>query len=161
MCLGSSSSDDSANKSNESFAETLSAESSIMAPKEEMQPQESEQKIVDLITDSKWIEAVKAYKVHNVRWPGTLPLANQIIGNPTDEDDITAMLNLFCAALAEKSGGVFVMTLSDLDIADSCSRLMEAIQLLSQTIKQLGKSETLKSRSTEKHEVSDATGMYI
>ena len=27
-------------------------------------------------------------------------MANQIIGNATDEDDITAMLNLFCAALA-------------------------------------------------------------
>ena len=47
------------------------------------------------------------------------------------------MLNLFCAALAEKSAGIFVMTLTDLDIAESCSRLMEAIQQLSQTIKQL------------------------
>ena len=78
------------------------------------------------------------FRIHKVRWPGTLPLANQVIGNASDEDDITAMLNLFCANLAEKSAaGVFVMTLSDLDIADSCSRLMEAIQLLSQTIKQL------------------------
>ena len=47
------------------------------------------------------------------------------------------MLNLFCAALAEKSAGIFVMTLTDMDIAESCSRLMEAIQQLSQTIKQL------------------------
>ena len=47
------------------------------------------------------------------------------------------MLNLYCAALAEKSAGIFVMTLSDVDIAESCSRLMEAIQQLSQTIKQL------------------------
>ena len=35
-----------------------------------------------------------------LHFSGTLPLANQIIGNATDEDDITAMLNLFCAALA-------------------------------------------------------------
>jgi len=64
-------------------------------------------------------------------------LASQVIGNTSDDDDIGAMLNLFCAALAEKSAGIFVMTLTDLDIAESCSRLMEAIQQLSQTIKQL------------------------
>ena len=64
-------------------------------------------------------------------------MASQVIGNTSDDDDIGAMLNLFCAALAEKSAGIFVMTLTDLDIAESCSRLMEAIQQLSQTIKQL------------------------
>merc|ERR1739846_242887 len=101
-------------------------------------PAESEAKIVDLITDSKWSEAIKAYRIHKTRWPGTLPiLASQVIGNTSDDDDIGAMLNLFCAALAEKSAGIFVMTLTDLDIAESCSRLMEAIQQLSQTIKQL------------------------
>ena len=58
---------------NESFSETLSADSSMEHTKKEdtiKQPQESEQKIVDLITDSKWIEAVQAYKVHKIRWPG-------------------------------------------------------------------------------------------
>ena len=64
-------------------------------------------------------------------------MASQVIGNTSDDDDIGAMLNLFCAALAEKSAGIFVMTLTDMDIAESCSRLMEAIQQLSQTIKQL------------------------
>lgn len=121
--------------SNESFAETLSADSS-KGEEDSIQPQESEQKILDLITESKWADAVDAYKVHKATWPGTLPMAN-IIGTASNEDDINAMLNLFCAHLAEKSAGIFVMTLSDLDIADSCSRLMEAIQLLSQTIKQL------------------------
>jgi len=38
---------------------------------------------------------------------------------------------------SEKSGGVFVMTLSDLDIAESYFKLQEAIQILSHTIKQL------------------------
>merc|ERR1719215_631179 len=98
---------------------------------------ESEAKIVDLITESKWVDAINAFREHKTRWPGTLPLANQMIGNPSNEDDVGNMLNLFCAALAEKSAGIFVMTLTDLDIADSCSRLMEAIQHLSQTIKQL------------------------
>ena len=126
-------------KSNESFAETLSADSSVNNSKEsdELQPAENEQKIVDLIMESKWKEAVEAYKLHKTRWPSTLPLAYQVIGTPTEEDDVGAMLNLYCAALAEKSAGIFVMTLSDVDIAESCSRLMEAIQQLSQTIKQL------------------------
>ena len=124
-------------KSNESFAETLSADSSVNSKEEELQPAENEQKIVDLIMESKWKEAVEAYKVHKTRWPSTLPLAYQVIGTPTEEDDVGAMLNLYCAALAEKSAGIFVMTLSDVDIAESCSRLMEAIQQLSQTIKQL------------------------
>ena len=126
-------------KSNESFAETLSADSSVNNSKEsdELQPAENEQKIVDLIMESKWKEAVEAYKLHKTRWPSTLPLAYQVIGTPTEEDDVGAMLNLYCAALAEKSAGIFVMTLSDVDIAESCSRLMDAIQQLSQTIKQL------------------------
>merc|ERR1712051_570576 len=130
------------NKSSESFTDTISADSSMNA-KEESElnnqlPAESEAKIVDLITDSKWSEAIKAYRIHKTRWPGTLPiLASQVIGNTSDDDDIGAMLNLFCAALAEKSAGIFVMTLTDMDIAESCSRLMEAIQQLSQTIKQL------------------------
>ena len=59
---------------NESFSETLSADSSMEHAKKEddniKQPQESEQKIVDLITESKWIEAVQAYKIHKIRWPG-------------------------------------------------------------------------------------------
>merc|ERR1712051_318979 len=130
------------NKSSESFTDTISADSSMNA-KEESElnnqlPAESEAKIVDLITDSKWSEAIKAYRIHKTRWPGTLPiLASQVIGNTSVDDDIGAMLNLFCAALAEKSAGIFVMTLTDMDIAESCSRLMEAIQQLSQTIKQL------------------------
>ena len=126
-------------KSNESFAETLSADSSVNNSKEsdDLQPAENEQKIVDLIMESKWKEAVEAYKLHKTRWPSTLPLAYQVIGTPTEEDDVGAMLNLYCAALAEKSAGIFVMTLSDVDIAESCSRLMDAIQQLSQTIKQL------------------------
>merc|ERR1712051_789010 len=130
------------NKSSESFTDTISADSSMNA-KEESElnnqlPAESEAKIVDLITDSKWSEAIKAYRIHKTRWPGTLPiLASQVIGNNSVDDDIGAMLNLFCAALAEKSAGIFVMTLTDMDIAESCSRLMEAIQQLSQTIKQL------------------------
>ena len=49
-------------------------------------------------------------------------MASQVIGNATDDDDVGAMLNLFCAALAEKSAGIFVMTLTDMDIAESCSR---------------------------------------
>lgn len=124
-------SSDTSDKSNESFAETISADTSGI------QPQESEQKIVDLITESKWQEAIQVYKVHKSRWPTTLPLANQTIGFPTDEDDVCAMLNLYCSALTEKSGGIFVMTLTDTDISDSCSRLMDSIQQLSQTIKQL------------------------
>merc|ERR1711953_146498 len=104
---------------------------------DELQPAENEQKIVDLIMESKGKEAVEAYKLHKTRWPSTLPLAYQVIGTPTEEDDVGAMLNLYCAALAEKSAGIFVMTLSDVDIAESCSRLMDAIQQLSQTIKQL------------------------
>ena len=124
-------------KSNESFTETLSADSSVNSKEDELLPAENEQKIVDLIMESKWKEAVEAYKLHKTRWPSTLPLAYQVIGTPTEEDDVGAMLNLYCAALAEKSAGIFVMTLSDVDIAESCSRLMEAIQQLSQTIKQL------------------------
>ncbi len=105
---------------------------------DELKPAESEQKIVDLLTESRWPEAVTAYKLHKVRWPGTLPLAGNpgIVGSSSQEDDVSAMLNLFCASLAEKSN-IFVMTLSDGDIAESCSRLMDAIQQLSQTIKQL------------------------
>ena len=129
---------DDKNKSNESFAETLSADSSVNNSKEgeEIQPAESEQKIVDLIMDSKWKEAVEAYRVHKTRWPSTLPLAYQVIGTPTEEDDIGAMLNLYCAALAEKSN-IFVMTLSDQDISESCTNIQFGIQQLSQTVKQL------------------------
>merc|ERR1711902_57890 len=58
----SSGSDDSANKSSESFAETLSADNSAASFKEDIQPEESEQKIIDLISESKWMEAVKAYR---------------------------------------------------------------------------------------------------
>ena len=141
-------------KSNESFAETLSADSSVNSKEEELQPAENEQKIVDLIMESKWKEAVEAYKVHKTRWPSTLPLAYQVIGTPTEEDDVGAMLNLYCAALAEKSAGIFVMTLSDVDIAESCSRLMEAIQQLSQTIKQL---ETFHIKNL-KNDLSISTG---
>ena len=53
------------NKSSESFTDTISADSSMNA-KEESElnnqlPAESEAKIVDLITDSKWSEAIKVF----------------------------------------------------------------------------------------------------
>ena len=53
------------NKSSESFTDTISADSSMNAKEEsEMNnqlPAESEAKIVDLITDSKWSEAIKVF----------------------------------------------------------------------------------------------------
>ncbi len=153
-------SDDSVNKSSNESDHTLSADSTLSAgepseylatvslveskaeqeqpPEDEMKPAESEQKIIDLLTGSNWVEAVKVYRIHKARWPGTLPLggAQGVIGSVTEEDDVCAMLNLFCASLAEKSN-IFVMTLNDVDIGESCSRLMDAIQQLSQTVKSL------------------------
>ena len=65
LISGSGSSDDSSinNKSSESFTETLSADSSLNTKDDSelnnQLPAESEAKIVDLITDSKWSEAIK------------------------------------------------------------------------------------------------------
>ena len=43
-------------------------------PKEQRSSQDSEKHIVELITQSSWLQAVKAFKFHKQKWPETFSL---------------------------------------------------------------------------------------
>ena len=147
--------------------------------KEQLTSQESVKLIVELITQSSWLEAVKAFKLHKQKWPETFSSDfENHIGTLGNEEDLYAMLNLYCKHLTEiriiatqplgaagsgtnlvspTTGSVFVMTLTDGDMANNVSRLMDASLQLLATVKLMETQLTKRKQSMSAQAVATVT----
>ena len=95
---GNSSSDGPAEKSDDQSAETIgdSADDEVTA-------EQDERDIMDLLAQSKWSAAVAAYKAYLTRWPPRQSDPDwHGVGTRTVEDDIHAILNIYCKHLQAK-----------------------------------------------------------
>ena len=141
--------------------------------------QESEKHIVDLITSSSWFDAVKAFKLHKQKWPEAFASEYENhIGSLGKEEDLYAMLNIYCKHLAQlrlltthplvAAGGpskvvdlstcsIFVMTLTDHDMAKNVSRLMDASLQLLATVKLMETQLTKRKQSMSAQAVATVT----
>merc|ERR1712111_126284 len=128
-----------------------------------------EREVTELLAQSRWAAAVTSYRKHAARTFGGLSGMIQDwhgVGSRSVEDDIHAMLDLYCRHLQAKvidqnrssaaqmvpAGGavasdddvvshhqrcLFVMTLTDVDMSNNCLKLKEASLQLSDTVKQM------------------------
>ena len=147
--------------------------------KEHLTPQESEILIVELITQSSWLEAVKTFKLHKQNWPETFSIDfENHIGTLGEEEDLYAMLNMYCKHLTEirilatqplgatcsstnlvdpSTSAIFVMTLTDHDMANNVSRLMDASLQLLATVKLMETQLTKRKQSMSAQAVATVT----
>ena len=147
--------------------------------KERLTPQESENLVVELITQSSWLEAVKTFKLHKQKWPETFsPDFENHIGTLGEEEDLYAMLNMYCKHLTEirivstqplgatcsstnfvdpSTSAIFVMTLTDHDMANNVSRLMDASLQLLATVKLMETQLTKRKQSMSAQAVATVT----
>ena len=182
----------SGNNSNDTLCPQMSpsANSPLVSPKERYQKesinmkerltsQESEKLVVELINQSSWLEAVKAFKLHKQKWPETFsPDFDNHIGTLGEEEDLFAMLNMYCKHLTEirimatqplgtassstnlvdpSTSSIFVMTLSDNDMANNVSRLMDASLQLLATVKLMETQLTKRKQSMSAQAVATVT----
>ena len=148
-------------------------------PKEQRSSQDSEKHIVELITQSSWLQAVKAFKFHKQKWPETFSLDfENHIGTLGVEEDLYAILNMYCKHLTEiriiatqpigapNSGpslldpstcSIFVMTITDNDMANNVSRLMDASLQLLATVKLMETQLTKRKQSMSAQAVATVT----
>ena len=140
---------------------------------------ESEMNIVELITKSAWLDSVKAFKLHKQKWPEAFASDYENhIGSLGNEEDMYAMLNIYCKHLSQlriltthplavSSGAtkiadssacsIFVMTLTDHDMAKNVSRLMDASLQLLATVKLMETQLTRRKQSMSAQAVATVT----
>ena len=183
----------SGNRSNDTICPQLSPSSTthVVSSKEHFQKEtfamtrdgltshESEKLIVELITQSAWLEAVRTFTMHKKKWPETFALDfENHIGTLGEEEDLYAMLNMYCKHLTEiriiatqpmcatssstsmvdsSTCSIFVMTLTDIDMANNVSRLMDASLQLLATVKLMETQLTKRKQSMSAQAVATVT----
>ena len=179
----------SGNNSNDTICPPLSPNTSpISSPLEDAEKklnnrqfseQESEINIVELITKSAWLDAVRAFRLHRQKWPDAFATDYENhIGSLGNEEDMYAMLNLYCKHLSQlrlltthplgatssvvslvdsNTRSIFVMTLTDQDMAKNVSRLMDASLQLLATVKLMETLLTKRKQSMSAQAVATVT----
>jgi hypothetical protein len=91
--------------------------------------EDAERQVVKFLVDSKYVEAVQTYRKLKTRWPNVV--SEVIVGVPSIADDVWAILTMYCnelsgTNLSDDAASFFAMTVTDVDLADHCGRLMDA-----------------------------------
>jgi hypothetical protein len=119
---------------------------------------------------------VKAFKFHKQKWPETFSLDfENHIGTLGVEEDLYAILNMYCKHLTEirimatqpincgpslfdpSTCSIFVMTITDNDMANNVSRLMDASLQLLATVKLMETQLTKRKQSMSAQAVATVT----
>ena len=87
-------------------------------------PEDTERTIAQLLTESKFVDAVQTYRKLKTRWPDAA--SDSVVGVPSVADDVWALLNMYCSQSAQPSAPFFALTVPDSVLADHCDQLMTA-----------------------------------
>jgi len=95
--------------------------------------QEAQTLLLEHVKEKKWKKVWEVFRGCRQYWD------EPSLGD-TDLDELGALLNSYCRALAEHTEGIFVMTVSSVDLGEVCSQLMDiSLQLLA-SVKNLERS---------------------
>lgn len=95
--------------------------------------QEAQALLLEHVKEKKWKKVWEVFRGCRQYWD------EPSLGD-TDLDELGALLNSYCRALAEHTEGIFVMTVSSVDLGEVCSQLMDiSLQLLA-SVKNLERS---------------------
>eukprot|EP00095_Tigriopus_kingsejongensis_P010905 maker-scaffold348_size200312-snap-gene-1.16 protein:Tk10905 transcript:maker-scaffold348_size200312-snap-gene-1.16-mRNA-1 annotation:"AT27402p" len=105
---------------------------------------ESEYHVFGLLCERKWASVLAYYRQqHRGKWT-----KNQ---STSEEDDLTAILHIYCQILSERGENIFAVTVSDGELNEHCNRLKDSSLQLQGIVKsmegQLAKQKQTPSRS--------------
>lgn len=97
-------------------------------------PEDAEKRIVQLMADGKYVDAVQTFRKLKTRWSHFS--SEFVVGIPNIADDVWSLMNMYCIYLSS-SESFFALTVADSILADQCGRLMTAsMQVIKQSRKE-------------------------
>ncbi|KAK6173600.1 hypothetical protein SNE40_017021 [Patella caerulea] len=105
--------------------------------------QEAITSLAEYLQTQQYLKAVQLLRSFRSLWP------NDVFGM-TSEDDVVALLNIYCSSLSDKKTGIFVLTRTDLDLNHLHSHLMNIhLKLSTAWPPSLSSTATTPTRLTE------------